>query len=154
MTRVAPLDAGTVLPVMNLEVAEAQRGLVAPNAVTLAQSIYEPASEVLGLFDGEKPVGLMAFIDTAHPEAELDEGDPTDALYLWRLMVAEGVQGKGHGRAALDHLETLARARERRQLLTSAVPADGTAIPFYERLGFTRTGRMPDNEVELAKVIG
>ncbi len=142
----------TLLPFLKMELTEAQwdARLVAPNAVTLAQAAYNPASEVWGIYDGDTPVGLMALIDFAHPEADLQEGDPPDALYLWRLLIDETHQRKGYGRAALDHAVKRARALQRSSVTLGAVPGDQSAIPFYESYGFVQTGRVVDGEREMA----
>ena len=60
--------------------------------------------------------------------------------FLWRLLVDEGHQRRGYGRAALDLLVDLIRAEGATELLTSYVPGDGEPWPFYERLGL-RTDR-------------
>ena len=53
-----------------LRVGADQDQLVAPNDVTFTQAATEGGSEVYGLFDGDKPVGLIAIIDLAHPDAQ------------------------------------------------------------------------------------
>jgi len=35
------------------------------------------------------------------------------------------------------------------ELYTSAVPGEGSALPFYERYGFVRTGEIDEGEVVL-----
>ena len=45
-----------VAPLIGLAVREDQRGLVAQNAVTLAQAAYEPGAQVWGLWDDAAPV--------------------------------------------------------------------------------------------------
>ncbi len=91
-----------VNPLIRLDVHEAQRGLVAPNAVTLAQAAYEPGAHVWGLWDGAVPVGLIAMVDPR--EGLLDEGDDPEGAFLWRLMIGAAHQGRGNGRAALGEV--------------------------------------------------
>jgi len=92
-------------------------------------------------------------VDMAHPDADLGDGDEPNGLYLWRLMVDAAHQRGGHGSAALAFLVDLARSRGRVEIATSAVPASGTAIPFYQAHGYVLTGRMDGDEVVLAKPI-
>lgn len=149
MTKFAPISAVTLGSFLRMRPKEGQDVFVASNAVTLAQSIFESGSEVHGIFDGETAVGLVAFVDMAHPEADLDEEDDPDGLYLWRLLIAGEHQGRGHGRAALDFAVQRAKELGRAQVVLSAVPDTGTPIPFYKAFGFVETGRIVDEEVEL-----
>ncbi len=150
MVEVRPLTYEALMPLIKLDVRPDQSDMVAPNAITMAQSIFEHGSEIFGIFDGDKPVGLLAIIDLTHPEADLDPGDDPDTIYVWRLMVDAAHQRKGFGTAGLDHAMAIARDRGRARLAISAVPDDGSAIPVYEKYGFQRTGRIVEGEVELA----
>lgn len=138
-----------VTALCRLSVKDDQDGRVAPNAVTIAQSAYEPGGHVWGLWDDETPVGLLAITDQA--EADLDDGDEPRCAFLWRLMVDGAHQGRGHGAAALRIAAARARAWGKPFLITSAVDVPGGAVAFYERHGFRRTGRLLDDEVELVR---
>lgn len=144
-----PVTRETVDALIGLDVAAGQEGLVAPNAVTLAQAAYEqPGAYVWGLWDAAVPVGLMAMV---HPGEYpwLDNADDPEAAYLWRLMIAARHQGRGLGRAAVGEAFAQARAWGLPRLAVTVVPRDGSALGFYERLGFARTGRVVDGEVQL-----
>ena len=41
--------------------------------------------------------GLIALIDLGQPGQKLEAHEDPDSIYIWRLMVAEHHQGKGHG---------------------------------------------------------
>lgn len=151
MTRLVPFARTHIDAVLALDVAPGQEGRVAPNAVTIAQSIFEPGSEVFTIFDGDRPVGLLAVVDMSHPDADLDEGDDPDGLYIWRLLVDAAAQGRGHGRAAIEHAIDIARARGRAHLALSVVPHNTEALALYQRMGFSPSGRMVDGEVELIR---
>jgi diamine N-acetyltransferase len=128
----------TVRAICRLEVAPAQKGFVAPNAVSIAEAHFAPTAWFRAIYADDVPVGfLMLDLDTDKAE-----------YHLWRLMVAAGFQGRGYGRRALE----LAIAHVRRQpaataLLTSWVPGDGTPEPFYLGLGFVQTGEIDEGEV-------
>jgi len=151
MTQIRPFAEDDIRSLFALDVRRDQDGRVAPNTVTVAQSIFEPGSEIFGLWDGDTAVGLLAIVDMSHPDADLDEGDDPDGIYIWRLMVDAGAQGKGHGTAAIRHAIKLAQGRGRAQLVISSVPENENALHIYETLGFVRTGRMVDGEVELIR---
>ncbi len=154
MTTVRKIDADTVVPLLDLAVKPDQDTLVAPNAVTIAQAMFDDAAEIYGIYDGTTPVGLMAFIDMTHPAAELEEGDIAQSLYLWRFMIDQAHQKRGHGEAALTLFDQIAKERGRVQVATSVVPGPGSALPFYEKHGFVDTGRVDDGEVVLEKPLG
>jgi len=141
----------TLRSLLKIKVAPSQEGFVANNAVTMAQSIFEPGSEVFGLWDGEQAVGLIAIIDFAHPEqVNLPTDDPAK-LYVWRLMIADDVQRQGYGQQALAFAEDMARERDKVGVVLAAVDKEGTAVPFYQRNGYHLTGRVIEGEVEMEK---
>jgi len=150
MTEFAPITRQTLGGFLKMRLKDGQDEFVAPNAVTIAESIYEKGSEVYGIFEGQTPVGLAALIDLAHPEAFLHEGEDPNGVYLWRLSIDGAHQGQGHGRAALDFAVSRAGDLGRAYVSLTANPQEGTPIPFYEKYGFSKTGRVIDGEVELA----
>ena len=146
-----PVTRDHLSALMRLDVHPGQKGLVAPNSVTLAQVAYDqPGGHVWGLWDGDTPVGLLAMIDPrVYPWME--EGDDHEAAHVWRLMIAADHQGRGFGRAAMEDAFEIARSWNLPRLCVTAVPRDDSAIPFYERLGMRQTGRIVDGEVELIR---
>ena len=132
-----PVTEDNVRAICRLAVAPGQAGLVAPNAVSLAQSLFAPLAWYRAIYADDQPVGFaMLSIDTATPE-----------YYLWRFMIDHGFQRRGYGRAAMarivEHLRTLPGATV---LTTSWVPAEGGPEPFYRGLGFVPTGEVDDGE--------
>ena len=143
----------TVDAILRLNVRDDQPGLVASNAVTLAQVAYEqPGSYVWGLWNRDTPVGLIAMINPREYPWP-DEGDDLGAAYVWRLMIHGTLQGKGFGRAAIDQAMAVARLWDLPRLSLTCVDKPGSALRFYENLGFARTGRIVDGEVELVRPI-
>ncbi len=132
------ITRANVNEVMDLAVAPEQDDLVAPNAVSIAQSHYEERSWMRGIYVGDTPVGLVLTIE-----------DPDRPLYyLWRLMIAAEHQGRGHGRAAVDQvIDRIAGIPTARELTVSVAPDEGNAVGFYERLGFVDTGEVHDGEL-------
>lgn len=134
---------------MKLKVRSDQEHLVAPNSVTIAQFNYEPAGWVRGLYDDDEPVGLIAMV-TPHIESpSFEEGDPTDAAYLWRLMIADDHQGKGYGTQAMQIAFQQTHKWGFDKLNTSCVQGKNSPVAFYEALGLVRTGRTVHDEIEL-----
>ena len=145
------LDAPSVIPLIRLEMAPGDDNFVAPNSVTMAQSLFDKSARIFGIWEADEPVGLIAICDMSHPDADLDEGDDPNGVYVWRLMIGAKHKGRGLGSAAIAFAEAEARRLGRAQVVLSAVPEDNSPIPFYIKQGFRKTGRIIDDEVELIK---
>jgi diamine N-acetyltransferase len=136
----------TVIPVIELAVAESQRGFVATNAVSLAQALFSGAAWYRAIYLAEEPVGFVML----HDETLLDPPKPGPEVGVWRFMVDERFQGRGIGREAMRRVIAHVRARGGpRSLWVSYVPGPGCPEPFYRSLGFQPTGRMEGDEVVL-----
>lgn len=89
-------------------------------------------SHHLGLFLGPRLSGVV----------ELSYGfpDPTDA-YLGLMLIGPWAQCMGHGRTFLHHAENLARSRAADRIYLAVLEANPRGRAFWEREGFTPTGR-------------
>lgn len=140
------ITADTVRAICNLAVADDQRGLVAPNAVSLAQALFAPEAWYRAIYLGDAPAGFLMLYD------ETLRSTPPDkpAVSLWRLMVDARFQRQGIGRAAVGLVLAHVRAKGVFETLElSYVPADNGPERFYLGLGFRPTGRVDGGEVEL-----
>ena len=130
------VTADTVRAVCDLSVGEHQQGLVASNAVSIAQAHFEPKAWFRAVYADEEPVGFaMLYEDPDKPE-----------FWLWRFMIDHRHQGKGYGAAALRLVEERLRSRDAVTAKLGVVPKDHNAKAFYERLGWRDTGEMHDGE--------
>jgi diamine N-acetyltransferase len=130
----------SVRAICALQVAPEQRGFVAPNAVSLAEAMFEPKAWFRAIYADDAPVGFAMLHD--------DPDEP--AYHLWRFMIDGRFQGRGYGRQAIALLVDHVRGRPgATELKVSWVPADGGPEPFYRALGFEATG-----EVDGAEVVG
>ena len=78
----------------------------------------------------------------------LDDDDTKPLYTLWRLMIADGFQGRGYGKRAVELLIDYVRTRPgATALMTSWVPGDDGPAEFYRKLGFELTGEMDEGEV-------
>jgi len=71
----------------------------------------------------------------------------TDATYdLYWLVTAASVRGRGVGRDLLGAVESELQQRGARtvRVETSSLEGKGGALRFYERVGYTVVGRIPD----------
>jgi diamine N-acetyltransferase len=122
---------------INLKVREDQQRFVAPNLFSIAQSKVEPYLVPVAIYDGETMVGFAMY-----------GPDPADGSYwIVRLMVGEGLQGKGYGRAALHELVRLMSALpDCNEIKLSCVPDNVGAEGLYLDFGFEKTGIVEEGE--------
>ncbi len=138
---VRPVAADNADALMALDVLPGQRRFVAPVVRSLAQTAYAPAGRPLGLYLGDMPVGFMLLYD-----ARLDKDEPAQQLYVWRLMIDARHQRLGLGRQAMAWVIDEARRLGLREVGLSHVLQPGHPGPFYEKLGFTYTGKIDEGE--------
>jgi len=138
------IDADTVREICALRVDPAQEGLVAHNAVSIAQAYFEPGAWFRAVYANDEPVGFAMLYDPTRAVAP----ERPDTCYLWRFMIAAPHQHHGYGAAALmlliGHARQLAGVT---RFLLSFVPADSGPRDFYARFGFRETGEVDAGEI-------
>jgi diamine N-acetyltransferase len=131
--------------VVRLTVTPGQSGFVDGVEASLNEAAAKPEAcpWYRAIYADQTPVGFLMITDgvpAGHPEFEWP-------YYLWRLLIDAGHQRLGYGTAALDLVVEYVRGRPGAvELVTSAVPGEGSPMSFYERFGFHPTGRMLDRE--------
>ncbi|MFF3695822.1 GNAT family N-acetyltransferase [Streptomyces sp. NPDC002221] len=124
---------------IGLRVRPDQEHLVAPVVKSLAEAyVYPGIAWPRLILDGDRPVGfLMAFLDIDWR----GDGTGTDIRSgLWRLNIADGEQGRGYGRFAVDSVAAEIRRRGGTRLTTTWHPGNDGPEGFYLGLGFRLTG--------------
>lgn len=144
-----PITFHNVRSIIALRVSEAQSSYAAPNATSIAEGVLNPGGWLRAVHDGDAPIGFVMLLDPAAPGALLRGPMPENALFLWRFMIAEAHQGRGHGRGTLDLIGHHARGAGARTLITSVVPGPHSPKDFYLRYGFVPTGAMRANGTEI-----
>jgi histidinol dehydrogenase len=130
-----------------LQVAPSQSTFVGNNWASLAQvNYFGAAGSAHAIYADETPVGLTLLWDA---RIDPDEKDRADELYIWRIMIAEPYQNRGHGKAAMQLIIAKAREMGVAQVGLSHQPGNLAAAEFYKKLGFAHTGRIEDGEVEM-----
>jgi N-acetyltransferase len=149
--RLVEIDAANLVRVINLNPGAIGSRMVAPNAMTIAQSFVSPNAWLRAIYVDDAPVGLVMLFDpTLDPVAATAKPAALDSLYVWRLMIDFAHQSRGYGEQALRRM--IERARSMPGIKTvslSYVMAEGNAKPFYERLGFQDTGKIDSGEMEM-----
>lgn len=120
---------GNVRPLCELRLAPDQNELVAPAAFTIAEGHYEPGALLRAIYADDEPVGVLLI--------ETERLTP----HLVRFMITEGRQRGGVGRLAVGLLADELRDAGWTELEVSFVPIESGAEGFWQRCGFTDTGR-------------
>ncbi|MFI0965909.1 GNAT family N-acetyltransferase [Streptomyces sp. NPDC021080] len=122
---------------VGLRVRPDQEHLVDPVVKSLAEAYVHPgvAWPRLICADDEVVGFLMAFfrIDWTGGGTDFRSG-------LWRLNIAEGQQGRGYGRFAVESVAAEIRRRGGTHLTTTWHPGEDGPVGFYRSLGFRPTG--------------
>jgi diamine N-acetyltransferase len=132
--------------VLALRVAPGQERFVSsvPDSVRDAAEYPHANPWYRAVYAGDEPVGFVMLSWNVEPR-------PPDVLgpwFLWKLLIAEGNQGRGYGREVIRQIADIIRAEGATELVTSHVPYDDGPARFYEILGFVPTGELdPDGEV-------
>jgi diamine N-acetyltransferase len=138
------ITSETVRAVTKLTVAEDQLGLVASNAVSLAEALFSDEAWYRAIYDDEELVGFVMLSDETLKKAPPAEPN----IGLWRLMIDHRYQRRGIGREAMCLVLEYVRSRPGiRYFYTSYAPEPGGPEPFYLGLGFEPNGEIEDGEV-------
>jgi GNAT superfamily N-acetyltransferase len=103
----------------------------------------------LGIYDGDQPVGLLLLWD-----ARRDPDEPSDQLYVWRLMIDANHQRKGYGARTMRWVIDEARRLGVASVGLSHQTLPGHAGPFYQKLGFRYTGQIEHGEHVMVLPLG
>ena len=140
------LDDANREAVLGVRVAPAQEQFVSSVSASLAEAADYPHANpwYRAVFDGDEAVGFVMLSWNVEPQPPEINGP----WFLWKLLIDQGHQGRGHGREVVSKVADLVRAEGATELLTSYVPGEGGPGGFYERLGFVSTGEVdPDGEI-------
>lgn len=94
-------------------------------------------------WNGERGIGFLAIDDgigCGIAGAMLDDDDATRAT-LVSMWTAPTHRRRGVARRLVDEVVAWARARDVAEVRLMVTSNNGPAVAFYERLGFTNTGR-------------
>jgi len=130
-----PITLANFRECLALQVEDAQAGLVASNAQSLAEAYVNPNLRPLAVYDvaargfeEDLPVPMVGFTMT-----EMAAG----VGFITRLMIDRAHQGKGYGRAAMvDVIRRLRLTPEAEIIATSHRRENEAAARLYAGLGF------------------
>ncbi len=122
--------------VLALNVREDQlAGYPRSNAYSIAEGSFPPDDDPVWMRAIAKSGTPIGFIMTSERPSE-------GAYFIWRMMIDARHQAAGHGAKAMSLLiERIKATANPRVLLLSHLETNVHAGRFYERVGFTYTGR-------------
>ena len=157
MIELRKIDEDNWHDIVNLDVHEKQKGFVAPNMYSLAESYVELLEwdippMTFAVYSDDSPVGF------AKIEYEADGDDETyDAPHYWmsRFMIDKSHQGKGFGKQAMEKILELVKTLPQGPadaMCLSYKPDNDFVRGFYKSFGFVETGKIFYGEV-VAKLV-
>ncbi len=121
---------------VKLSVKKEQEDFVASNAISLAQSKFQPFIECFGIYSEDEMVGFSAVAQ-----------NPADKKsWIVRHMVDAKHQGKGYGKAGLK--KTIEYLREKfacSEIYLDVAPENEVATNMYKKAGFKITDEKHGN---------
>lgn len=131
----------------NLKLAQGQERFVSHPVRSLAQAyVYRNQCQPFGIYEDDTMVGyVMVIYDYDIPEYD-----------IWHMMIDESKQGTGFGSAALnqvlEYIKTKPFGNSDRVTLTCDQD-NIQALKMYKKKGFTETGHVDDDEIELSMTL-
>ena len=132
------LTAQTIVAANNLTLKPGQEAFIEPETYTHAEDKLDPAgSWPRVVLDGDRVVGyIMGAFDADSPEEYLRAA-------VWRVEVADGAQGMGVGRFAIQSFADEARARGFARATVVWGSGPGGPEDFFTAVGFEIIGQTP-----------
>jgi diamine N-acetyltransferase len=125
--------------VVELELAEDQRRLLASNVYSLAQSKFDPNARPRAIYADQQLVGFLMY--------DVGDNKAPHRAFIYRLMIDRRHQGKGYGRAALEQALEEIRATPGVTKVSICYLPDNPVKTLYASVGFVEIGRDEDGEV-------
>jgi diamine N-acetyltransferase len=128
-----------------LEVSTEQAEYIESNAISIAQSKFEPTLKPYAIYLEEKVVGFLMYNSV---QEELD------GYWVYRIMVDKEFQGKGIGKAATKlMISEMATLPDAKKIVVGYHPENLGAHNLYASLGFVDNGDRFGKEMAVIKYI-
>jgi len=134
--------------IIALKVTESQRGYVADNLYSIAESKLHPTYQPRAVYCDEEIVGFLMY-------ESFDHDDKPPAYNIFRLMVDQHHQGRGIGHRAMQCVLDEIRAKGPfERIAICYVTTNQVARDFYASLGFLETGLSEETGEAIAEIRG
>lgn len=128
-----------------LEVSENQKAFLEPNAISIAQSKFEPTLKPLAIYLEDKAVGFLMY-NTVVEELE--------GYWIYRIMVDKNYQGKGIGKKATElMIAKITKLPNAQKIIVGYHPDNLGAHYLYSSLGFVDNGDRFGKEMAVVKYL-
>lgn len=141
--RIVELNSENWYECCELEVSKEQIDYIEPNAISIAQSKFEPSLKTYAIYFESKVVGFLMFNSVK---------EELDGYWVYRIMVDKAFQGKGIGKVAtkLMILE-MAKLPNAEKIIVGYHPDNKGAHNLYSSLGFIDNGDRFGKEMAVIK---
>ena len=131
------ITSKTVRNICELTVSNVQKGLVTPNAISIAEASFYKNAWFRAIYADDTPVGFIML----HVTPKYGK------YYLWRFMIDSKYQHLGYGRKALEMVISQIKKNPKANAITlSLVRREGSAESFYRKFGFEFTGKIEHDQ--------
>jgi len=128
-----------------LEVSKEQQEYIEPNAISIAQSIFELTLKPYAIYAEGKVAGFLMYNSV---QEELN------GYWVYRIMVDKKFQGKGIGKAATKlMISEMAKTLNAKKIIVGYHPKNLGAHNLYSSLGFIDNGDRFGKEMAVIKHI-
>jgi diamine N-acetyltransferase len=141
--KIVELNAENWYDCCELEVSIEQKEYMEPNAISIAQSKFEPTLKPYAIYSEDKIVGFLMYNSV---QEELD------GYWVYRIMVDKEYQGKGIGKAATKlMISEMAKLPNAKKIVVGYHPENFGAHNLYSSLGFIDNGDRFGKEMAVIK---
>ncbi|WP_369899464.1 GNAT family N-acetyltransferase [Bacillus manliponensis] len=143
--KLVPLNEENWYECCTLELLEEQQQYMEPNAISIAQSKFEPTLKPYAIYYEEKVTGFLMFNSVK---------EELDGYWVYRIMVDKAFQGKGIGKAATElMMEEITQLPDATKIIVGYHPNNKGAHHLYASLGFIDHGDRFGKEMAVIKSI-
>lgn len=143
--KLVELNAENWYACCELEVLEAQKDYIEPNAISIAQSKFEPTLRPYAIYFEGKVVGFLMY-NTIQEEL--------DGYWVFRIMVGKDYQGKGIGKIATElMILEMVKLPNATKIIVGYHPGNLGAHHLYSSLGFVDNGDRFGKEMAVIKYL-
>ncbi|WP_107924018.1 GNAT family N-acetyltransferase [Lysinibacillus parviboronicapiens] len=128
-----------------LELSKEQTAFIEPNAISIAQSKFEPTLKPYAIYFEEKIVGFLMFNSVT---------EELGGYWVYRIMIDKHFQGKGIGKKATElMISEVAKLPNAKKIVVGYHPENKGAHRLYSSLGFIDNGDKFGKEMAVIKYI-
>jgi len=143
--KIVELNADNWYTCCGLNLSEEQAKFMEPNAISIAQSKFEPTLNPFAIYYEENVVGFLMF------NSSIEE---LDGHWIYRIMIDKDFQGQGIGKAAtLLMIAEMRKIPDLKKIVVGYHPENKAAHSLYSSLGFIDNGDRFGKEMAVVKNI-